>query len=107
MFLRAERDRERCARRNVASILDAARKLGIRDAQANSRNRLPKPSRDGGHAAIPTARWSSTATASRRDRADIPHRPERRAVAAQAAAGPGAGLHRGRPWGVRPVPPLR
>ena len=33
MFLRAERDRERCARRNVASILDSARELGIRDAQ--------------------------------------------------------------------------
>ena len=33
MFLRAERDRERCARRNVASILDAARELGILDAQ--------------------------------------------------------------------------
>ena len=32
MFLRAERERERYARRNVASILDAARELGIRNA---------------------------------------------------------------------------
>ena len=38
MFLRAERDRERCARRNVASILNSTRELGIRDAQGRPRN---------------------------------------------------------------------
>ena len=56
-------DETRRGRRRHPALARPLEDLGGADSP-DLTARLPRPSRDGGHAATPTARWSSTATAS-------------------------------------------